>query len=106
MAKKKTTNKGINLMKGITGSKLAKLAMLAIVLLAIPLTISLTKQQQNIQQEANTSYCEKLGGECINTNYMDLVNECTTKGNKIVEDLCTGTSNIKCCLPPQTTPIE
>ncbi len=106
MAKKKTANKGINLIKGITGSQLAKLATLAIVLLAIPLTINLTKQQQNIQQEANISYCEKLGGKCINTNYMDLVNECTSKGNKIVEDLCQGEDNIKCCLPPQTTPNE
>jgi hypothetical protein len=101
VAKKKTANKGINLIKGITGSQLAKLATLAIVLLAIPLTISLTKQQQNIQQEAAVSYCEKLGGECINTNYIDLVNECSAKGNKNVEDLCKGENNIKCCLPPQ-----
>lgn len=50
---KKAKNNSINLLKGITGSKLAKLLTIAAIVLAIPLTVFMSQKQQNTTQEAS-----------------------------------------------------
>ena len=76
MAKKKVTSqaKGINLLKGITGSKLAKMIAIIVVILAIPLTITSLKQQTNTQQEAASNPC---GSPCY--TYVKATDSCKYK---------------------------
>ncbi|OGH05273.1 MAG: hypothetical protein A2W22_01480 [Candidatus Levybacteria bacterium RBG_16_35_11] len=69
MAKKKNTG-SINLLKGIQGSKLAALVVVLVILFAIPLTVVMNRQQQQIQQEASTeatALCKLNGGTCMAT---------------------------------------
>jgi hypothetical protein len=102
MAKKKAANKnkGINLLKGITGSQLAKMIAIIVILLAIPLTINSVRNQTNTQQNAATNYCQQMGGSCIDTNFQNNVTRCTSSGKKIVGGLCPGAANIQCCINP------
>jgi hypothetical protein len=51
MAAKKKNN-GINLLRGISGDRLAKLIAILFVLVAIPATVLMSQSQQNIQQDA------------------------------------------------------
>jgi hypothetical protein len=76
MAKKKTAgrNKGINLLKGITGGKLAKLIVVIAILLAVPLTITSLKQQTNTQQNASGNQC---GSPCY--TYVKATDSCKYK---------------------------
>lgn len=98
MAKKKTKGININLLRGISGAKLAGLITLLIVFAAIPLTVITSQKQQNAQQEAATNSCVSAGGTCIDTNSTSQVNSCKKAGKSIVSGLCPGKSNIKCCL--------
>ncbi|PIY94009.1 MAG: hypothetical protein COY68_04230 [Candidatus Levybacteria bacterium CG_4_10_14_0_8_um_filter_35_23] len=107
-AKKQKKNNGINLLKGITGSKLAKLIAVLFILAAIPLTVLMSQKQQNTRQEASTSYgtCNynNTRGTCYNNN----TTLCT--GGYWKTRLCKGAANIQCCFkdwPPKvasTTP--
>lgn len=103
MAAKKQKKPGINLLKGLSGSKLMQLASLVIVVLAIPLTVLMLKQQQNTQQEA-ASLCATRGGTCINTDFQNNVKRCFSSGRTLVKGLCPGASNIQCCVKPTPTP--
>ena len=100
MAKKKTTNKGINLLKGITGSALAKMATLVIILLAIPLTVIMSQRQQSTQQEASvvsggggrSQYlCGMQGGKCVNKS--------SCKGAVLTGYCKNWPKNVICCIP-------
>lgn len=102
MAKKKKTP-SINLLRGIKGSKLAALVTLAIILLAVPLTVINVQKQQQTQHEA-ANRCVSAGGSCINTDFSNVVSRCLKSGKKIVSGLCPGPANIKCCLYPTPTP--
>ncbi|HZJ17999.1 MAG TPA: hypothetical protein VFD45_00045 [Patescibacteria group bacterium] len=103
---KKSKNNSINLLKGITGSKLAKLLTIAAIVLAIPLTVFMSQKQQNTEQEAASS-CAAKGGSCINTEFTNVVSRCLKNGGSIQSNLCPGKSNIKCCVgnyyPKSTT---
>jgi len=99
---KKSKNNSINLLKGITGSKLAKLLTIAAIVLAIPLTVFMSQKQQNTEQEAASS-CAAKGGSCINTEFTNVVSRCLKNGGSIQSNLCPGKSNIKCCVPAKTT---
>jgi hypothetical protein len=109
MAKKKSTgkSKGINLLKGITGTQLAKLATLVIILLAIPLTVIMSRQAQNLSQEAASKTCtglggnvceckEPRGGKCI-TDTSPKFPSCTKSGGKVSTGYCPGRTY--CCVP-------
>jgi hypothetical protein len=77
-AKKQKKNNGINLLKGITGSKLAKLIAVLFILVAIPITVLMSQSQQNTKQEAavasggcyTVSSCTSCSGvyRCITTS--------------------------------------
>jgi hypothetical protein len=55
VAKKKNYG-SINLLKGIQGSKLAALITVLVILFAIPITVNVSRQQQQTKQEASTAY--------------------------------------------------
>lgn len=89
---KKSKNNSINLLKGITGSKLAKLLTIAAIVLAIPLTVFMSQKQQNTTQEASTNICKQAGGKCI-----DVIRD--TCSGTLKSGLCPGSNRIVCCLP-------
>jgi hypothetical protein len=82
MAKKKTTvksSKGINLLNGITGSRLAKLVLILVILLAVPITVVSLKQQTNLQQNAAGAPCpDKYGNSYANCVASKGVYNCST----------------------------
>lgn len=104
MAKKKNT--GINLLKGIQGSRLAVLITVLVILFAIPLTVTITRQQQNLEQEASVvggggggNACGKLesaGGKCVKDHYPYL--NCRNNYNGyVLTGYCPG--DTFCCIP-------
>jgi hypothetical protein len=68
MAKK---SKGINLLNGISGTKLASLIAVIAIILAIPVTTLSLQKQQQIQQQAaisaNTA-CKNANGTCMESS--------------------------------------
>lgn len=90
---KKSKNNSVNLLKGITGSKLAKLLTIAAIVLAIPLTVFMSQKQQNTTQEASgDNKCRSNGGSCINL----LRDTCS---GTIKYGLCSGPKTRVCCVP-------
>lgn len=109
MAAKKLKNKGgINLLRGITGSQLAKLIAVILVLVAIPFTVLNSQKTQNTNQEAsapktctsgggNACDCkEPRGGKCI-ADYGPSYPNCTRSGGKVSTGYCKGSTY--CCVP-------
>jgi len=99
VAKKKHYG-SINLLKGIRGSKLATLIAVIAIVLAIPLTVIMSRQQQQTQQEASIgvggsailgAYCASRGGKCVDTKKFD------TRRGIIKTGLCPGI--LKCFIP-------
>lgn len=99
MAAKKQKNNSINLLKGITGSRLARIIAVVAIVLTIPVTVLMSQKQQNTRQEASTSYAScglNNMGSCIDT----LSTSCPSPKVKI-DGLCPQYGNsIKCCYPP------
>lgn len=103
MAVKKQKNNSINLLKGITGSRLAKIIAVVAIVLAIPITVLMSQKQQNTRQEASTNY-DSCGlnkmGSCIDTS-----NTGCFSPKKIIDNLCPQYGNsVKCCYPPNADP--
>jgi hypothetical protein len=96
MAKKKTpvkSSKGINLLKGITGSQLAKLVVLLVILLAVPLTVNSLLNRTNLQQNASGNQC---GSPCY--TYIKATDSCKYKCTS--GQVCTAGG---CAYPTTTT---
>ncbi|OGH09822.1 MAG: hypothetical protein A2152_00725 [Candidatus Levybacteria bacterium RBG_16_35_6] len=95
MAKKKSTG-SINLLKGIQGSKLAALVTVLVILFAIPLTVVVTRQQQQTKQEAATYKvpCPDKYGNAYGNCYDKNIYSCSTG---FISKQCYGKSNIQCC---------
>jgi hypothetical protein len=94
---------GINLLKGISGSKLAGIITVIAILVAIPLTVISSRQQQQTQQEAS-NLCITRGGTCINTKIDMLVTKCLNSKRTLVKGLCPGNEKMECCLLQKTLP--
>ncbi|MCL4354448.1 hypothetical protein M1349_03185 [Patescibacteria group bacterium] len=91
MAAKKQKNNSINLLKGITGSRLAKIIAVIAIVLTIPVTVLMSQKQQNTQQEA--AGCP---GTCINI-FSQNCNGTLKRG------VCPGDAKWICCIPKKTT---
>ena len=106
--KKQKKNSGINLLKGITGSKLAKLIAILFILAAVPFTVLMSQKQQNTEQEASIgiggginigiTMCglrNPAGGKCITDRSPNYPN-CNASGGVVVANCSTSTF---CCVP-------
>lgn len=101
MAAKKQKNNSINLLKGITGSKLAKLIAVLFILVAIPVTVLMSQNQQNVQQEAAAVSCPDKYGNTYGNCYNKTLYNCSTSW---VKNLCPGSSSVQCCKGGTVTP--
>lgn len=77
--------------------KVFAVATIIFLVFAIGVTVWMSQQQQNIQQEAASSSCQRMGGTC-----KDVIRDNCT--GRFVKGLCPGSSRIQCCLkkaPPK-----
>jgi len=93
-AKKQKKDNSINLLKGITGSKLAKLVVVLFILAAIPLTVLMSQKQQNTRQEAATATCPDRYGNTYGGCFDTTKYACS---QSFLSGRCYGGTNIKCC---------
>ena len=92
--KKQKKNNGINLLKGITGSKLAKLIAVLFILAAVPVTVLMSQKQQNTKQEASTVSCPDRYGNAYAGCFDTTKYACS---QSFLSGRCNGGTNIKCC---------
>ncbi|MCL4354011.1 hypothetical protein M1349_00895 [Patescibacteria group bacterium] len=94
MAAKKQKNNSINLLKGITGSRLAKIIVVIAIVLTIPVTVLMSQKQQTTQQEAATATCPDRYGNTYGGCFDTTKYACS---QSFLSGRCYGATNIKCC---------
>jgi len=103
VAAKKQKNNSINLLKGITGSRLARIIAVIAIVLTIPVTVLMSQNQQNTQQEAATTSLGSCGYK--NAGKCQYTYQSCTSPNTFYYNMCPAYgTNVQCCYPTNTDP--